>query len=139
MKRRLSSIITPFYKVLPFLLVPYGLFWLIYDFRIASLGGIILYFLVCAAWYFFTFRWKSVYLKGEVLSVSNYLKKLEIPLANLESVDASSWWGSYPRTITIRLKSPSEFGDRIIFVPRLGGLEAREITDELRNLIAPNR
>lgn len=142
MKRRLSSIITPFYKAFPFLLVLYGLFWLIYDFQesVASLGGFILYFLVCAVCWFFTFRWKSVSLKGDVLSVSNYLKRREIPLANLERVDASSWWwGSNPRTITIRLKSPSEFGDRIVFVPRLAGLEAGEIADELRNLIAANR
>jgi hypothetical protein len=139
MKKRLSSIITPFYKVIPFIFVPYGLFWLIYDFRSATLGAIIFFFFWCAIWFLLTFRWKSVYLGGGSLSVSNYLKRIEIPLANVESVDASSWWGWQPRTVTVRLKSATEFGESIVFVPRLGGLEAGDIADELRALIAARR
>jgi hypothetical protein len=87
---RLSSIITPLYKVIPFIFMPYGLFWLVHDFGNASLGGIIFLFLWCAVWFLLTFRWKSVYLEGDVLSVSNYLRRIRIPLANVESVEASS-------------------------------------------------
>ena len=77
-----------------------------------------------------------MYLKGDALSVSNYLKRIEIPLANLESVEASSWWGWQPRTITVRLKSATEFGKSIVFVPRFGGYGAGEIANELKALIA---
>lgn len=139
MKKRLSSIITPIYKIIPFIFVPYGLFWLIYDFRSASLGGAVFLFVWCAIWSALTFRWKSVYLEGDSLAVSNYLKRIEIPLSKVESVDASNWWGWQPRTVTIRLKSATEFGESIVFVPRLGGLEAGELADELRALIAARR
>ena len=139
MKRRLSSIITPFYKIIPFIFVPYGIFWLVYDFRGASLGGMSFFFLWCALWLALTFRWKSVYLEGDSLAVSNYLNRVKIPLAKVESVDASSRWGWQPRTVTIRLKSVTEFGESIVFVPRLGGMEAGEIADELRALIAARR
>jgi hypothetical protein len=139
MKRRLSSIITPFYKVIPFIFLPYGLFWLVYDFRSASLGGIIFFFLWCGIWFLFTHHWKSVYVENDVLSVSNYLKRIKVPLSDVESVEASSWWGWQPRTITVLLKLPSEFGESIVFVPRLGGLAAGEITDELHKLIASDK
>ena len=132
MKRRLSSVITPFYKAVPFILVPYGIFWLVYDFRSASLGGIVFFFLWCAVWFLLTRRWKSVYLEGNVLSVSNYLKRVKIPLADVDSVEASSWWGWQPRTVTVRLKSANEFGDSIVFVPRGAGMSAGRIADELQ-------
>ncbi len=93
----------------------------------------------CSIWNLVTFRWKSVYLKNDALSVSNYLRKIEIPLSNIESVKASSWWGWQPRTITVRLKFPSEFGEKIVFVPRGGGFGADEAADELRHLFASHR
>src|ERR1044071_2276971 len=137
MKRRLSSILVLLYKLIFIFVLTYGLFWLFYDLRHAASPGLSFLFFWCAIWYVLTFRWKSVYLKGDSLSISNYLKRVEIPLSNVDSVEASSWWGWQPRTITLYLKTSSEFGDRIVFVPRLGGMEAGEIAEELRNLAAP--
>ena len=137
MKRQLSSIITPFYKFVPYIVGSFGLFLLI--FRNIRFSVFLFFLLWSGVWYAFTYNWKSVYLKGDVLSVSNYLKRIEIPLSAVESVKASSWWGRQPRIITLRLKSASAFGEEIVFVPRFGGLEAGEVADELRNLLASHK
>lgn len=93
MKRRLSSITTHFYKGIPLLLLSIGLYWLTSDFRGVKLEGMVFLFLISAIWHLLTFRWKSVYLRGDVLSVSTFLRGAEIPLANVESISASSWLG----------------------------------------------
>ena len=133
---RLSSIITHFYKGIPLLLLSVGLYWLTSDFRSVKLEGIVSLCLMSAVWHLLTFRWKSVHLQGDVLSVSTFLRRGEIPLANVESVSASSWWGWQPRTVTVTLKSPSEFGERIVFVPRDAGMRADRTASELRGLIS---
>jgi len=139
MKRRLSSILVPIYKLTFILVLAYGLFLTLYDFSKIGKLGLLFLLAFCGIWYLLVFDWKTVYLKGGRLSVSNFRKKIEIPLSDVDVVEASSWWGLRPRTITIYLKSPSEFGKRIVFVPRLGGLEASEMTEELRQLIAAHR
>lgn len=108
MKRRLSSVITPFYKAIPFIIGLYGLFWLVRDFRVARFGGVILFILVCSILYLITSRLKSVYVDGSVLYVSNYLKRIKIPFSSIESVHVSSRWAHWPRTVTVLLKAPSE-------------------------------
>jgi hypothetical protein len=139
MKRRLSSVITPFYKGIPFILGLYGLFWLVYDFRRASFSGIILFFLWCSILYLFTRGLKSVYLDSEALIVSNYLKRIKIPLSSIESVHVSSRWAHWPRTITVLLKAPSGFGESFMFVNGIWGCEPEEIAAQLRNSVASQR
>jgi len=139
MKRRLSSILVPIYKLTLIVVVAYSLFLTFYDFSKVGKLGLLLLVGFCGVWYFLTFDWKSVYLSEGQLTVSNFRKRIEIPLSNVDVVEASSWWGLRPRTITLYLKSPSEFGKRIVFVPRLGGLEASEMTEELRQLLAAHR
>ena len=90
----------------------------------------------CVIWYVLTYRWKSVYLAGSTLYVSNYLKKVKIPLSEVKEIKASSWWGWQPRTVTMTLKARSEFGDRIVFVPRGVGLGDSEVEQELKRLLA---
>lgn len=92
----------------------------------------VFFFLWCAVWFLLTRRWKSVYLEGNVLSVSNYVRGVKISLTEVDNVEASSWWGRQPRTVTVRLKSATEFGDSIVFVPRGAGMSAGRIADELR-------
>jgi hypothetical protein len=40
-----------------------------------------------------------------------------------------------PQTITLKLKSESYFGNKIVYVPRGAGLNAKAFADELRDLI----
>src|SRR5215213_1155071 len=136
MKRRLSSMLTPLYKLI-FLSVLSGvLYRLTNGFRSSDLPGLAFLSFWCAIWYVLTHRWKSVYLAGGTLYVSSYLKKVEIPLSEVKEIKASSWWGRQPRTITMTLKSRSEFGDRIVFVPRGAGFGASEVEQELKRLLA---
>jgi hypothetical protein len=138
MKNRLSSILVPIFKLIPILVLANVLFWIIYDFRNVKLSGILFIFLWCAFWYLLTSRWRDVYLKGNTLYVSNFLKRTEIPVSNIESVEASSWWGWQPRTIILKLKSPAEIGDEIIFVPKPLGFMASETANQLRRQLISN-
>ncbi len=71
---------------------------------------------------------KRVFLKGDSLLVSNYLKEVEIPLSDVEHVSGPE--NSSHRRIAIHLRSPSAFGNKIVFMPPLFG--AREVADELK-------
>src|SRR5215208_5240026 len=112
MRRRLSSIFTVVYKLIFLFVVSCGLYWLTRDFRNVTLSPLLFLSLWCALWYAITSRWKSVYLEGDVLYVSNYLKEVRIPLTEVKGVEASSF--TRPRTVIVTLKSPSAFGKRII-------------------------
>jgi hypothetical protein len=59
---------------------------------------------------------KSVYLDGDSLLVSNFLRKIRIPLTEIRHIDKPE--NSSHRRISIWLHTPSEFGDVIIFMPR---------------------
>jgi hypothetical protein len=132
MRRRLSSIFTPVYKLIFLFVVSCGLYWLTSDFKNFTLSPLLFLSLWCALWFVVTSRWKSVYLEGDAIYVSNYLKEIRIPLAVVKSVEASSF--TRPRTVIVTLTSPSEFGKRIVFVPREGGFDASEVAQELRQL-----
>jgi hypothetical protein len=135
MKRRLSSIIVPFFKYIPVLLIANTLSWLFSDFRNLKASAVVANLFICAVFYFLTFNWKTVSLKGDTLYVFNYLKRIEIPISNIENVEASIWWHSSPRTIILTLKSPSEFGDKIVFVPKPLGYMATDTANHLRRLL----
>jgi hypothetical protein len=135
MKKWLSSILVPIFKLIPILLFANGLFWLFYDFHNANMSGILGYFFLCAIWFLVTFRWKIVYSKGNTLYVFNYLKTVEIPFSNIVSVEASSWWGWQPRSIILKLKTSTEFGDEIIFIPKPLGYMATETANQLRQFL----
>ena len=60
-------------------------------------------------------RLKEVSVDDSFLYVSNYLKEVSIPLSEIYDVTESSWVNYHP--VTIHLKSPSEFGDEIVFMP----------------------
>ena len=74
-------------------------------------------------------------MNGHTLLVSNHVKRIEISLSEISSVEESSWWGSSPRTVTLKLKSKSEFGQEIAFVPRGFGFLATDSANELRLLL----
>lgn len=69
----------------------------------------------CAFIYWNSVRLKEVSVDEDFLYVSNYLKEVVIPLSEIEDVTENVWVNIHP--VTIRLKSPSEFGDKIVFMP----------------------
>ena len=70
-----------------------------------------------AFFYWACIRLKAVSVDDNFLYVSNYLKEITIPLSNIYDVTENRWLNIHP--VTIHLKSPSEFGDKIIFMPKV--------------------
>ena len=60
-------------------------------------------------------RLKEVSVDDDFLYVSNYLKEISVPLSQIYDVTENVWVNSHP--VTIHLNSPSEFGDKIVFMP----------------------
>ena len=67
--------------------------------------------------YWSCIRLKAVSLDGSHLYVSNYLKEISIPLTEVSDVTENVWLNIHP--VTIHLRSPSEFGDKIVFMPKV--------------------
>lgn len=60
-------------------------------------------------------RLKTVSVDDKFLYASNYLKEIAIPLSDISDVTENFWLNTHP--VTIHLKSPSEFGHKIVFLP----------------------
>lgn len=67
--------------------------------------------------YWTCMRLKAVSVDDDFLYVSNYIKEISIPLSNIHDVTENRWINVHP--VTIHLKSPSEFGDKIVFMPKV--------------------
>lgn len=66
-------------------------------------------------WLFSSAGYKHVSVDDDYLYVSNYLRETVIPLSDIYDVTENVWLNTHP--VTIHLKSPSEFGDKIVFMP----------------------
>lgn len=65
--------------------------------------------------FFSTGHIKKVILHKDHLVVSNFLKTVKVPVADIEAVDGSSFLS--PKLVWFQLKKPSEFGLKISFIP----------------------
>jgi hypothetical protein len=136
MKKTISSPFTVFFKFIwPGIWLTVGLFislglltkgaWL------EVLLGVILIWLPGA----FLCYWKQIPLKKvsideQCLYVSNYVKEIRIPFRNVEQVREIRGFFNMPRyMIWLELKSPSEFGHLISFVP---GAYIKDVANLLR-------
>jgi hypothetical protein len=63
---------------------------------------------------------RVVYLDGEWLWVSNFRRHIPIPLSEIESVEEIRWLNIHP--IILNLNRSTEFGDRIVFMPKGAGV-----------------
>lgn len=79
-------------------------------------------------------RLKVVSVDENFLYASNYLKEIAIPLSDIYKVTENVWLNTHP--VTIHLKSPSEFGDKIVFMPttRFSVFSSHPVVKELRQL-----
>jgi hypothetical protein len=132
MKRRLSSLFVPTYKLIFVFVLTLGVYWLFRDWRNLNAPGLLFIFGWLAVWHFGTNHWKKVVLKGDFLYISNYLKSIEVPVSDIDTIEASDFWGWQPQTVTIKLKSRTIFGNKIVFVPNGGWMYAKAYADELR-------
>jgi hypothetical protein len=77
---------------------------------------------------------KRVRIKDSAIYVSNYLKEIRIPFDNVADVTENRWINIHP--VTIHLRSATEFGERITFMPkiRIFSWRSHPVVAELREL-----
>jgi hypothetical protein len=149
-RRTLSSALTIFFKVIaPILMLAasgLSLSWWLWlalqeDLRLRTITLIPLSaLLVVIGFYLFGFRLKKVAVDDHRLYVSNYLREISIPLAEIESVSES--WLTNPKLVYIRLKAQSPFGRKIVFAPPLRALSQfrhHPVVDELKRMILSDK
>ena len=83
---------------------------------------------------------KEVSVDGRFLYVSNYRDEIVIPLSDIYDVTESFWTNTHP--ITIHLKSRSQFGDKIVFIPKtrmFAFFSSHPVVKELKQLARASR
>ena len=130
MKRRLSALSTPFWKfIFPAFLILLLIINLILDFgrlldnyagtgapiTCTAIGGNLIFLFISVVFYKEFGVIKRVDVDDSYLYVSNYLKEIKIPLSDVEHAGKPD--GSSHQRIKIFLRSPSVFGDVLVFMP----------------------
>jgi len=143
MERRISSAWTYFEKWIGLPLFGVAAIFLavqiVRDFNEVEVGT----FLFAMAWITgafascrYAWKRKHVSVDERFLYATGYLKKISIPLSDIESV---SYFGlGNIRTVTVHLRSRSEFGRNIKFNPpyhSFFGIDEPPVVDELRSLV----
>jgi hypothetical protein len=68
-------------------------------------------------WYWWGIRLKRVDVDDQWLYVSNYLREIQVALRDIEEVSENRWVNIRP--ITVSFRRDTEFGPRIVFMPRV--------------------
>ena len=87
----------------------------------------------------FCFPLKYVKLENNQLVVSNYFKKVYVPLTEISEVTENVYINIHP--VWIHFRIPTEFGYRIMFMPktRISFLSSHPIVKELTELSRPEK
>jgi hypothetical protein len=143
MKTRLSTILTLFWRVFVIAWIALYVLGTLYagdnwfepsEFP-GSIGrGLSFYLIVgmftCLFNYLMAGSLKKIYVAGNTLLVSNFLKTIEIPLSQVRFVNGPDLTSL--RRITLVLRDPSEFGEEIVFAPKM--MQACETAKMLKTL-----
>jgi hypothetical protein len=84
----------------------------------------------------FARRLKFVSIDERFLYVSEYRKEIQIPLGHIDGVKENFW--ANPKLITLTLNQPSEFGDKVVFVPTsffFAAFRSHPTVEEIRGII----
>lgn len=144
MPRTISSSLTIWYKfILP------GIFLVLLAMNVVDVvrgqfyfpreAPIPLIILIAIAWVVFIVwaivKLKKVSIDRDFLYVSDYFRETRIPLGDIYDVTEFRWLNVHP--VTIHLKKPSEFGDKIVFAPpyrHFGFFTSHPVVDELKQM-----
>lgn len=116
---------TYFYKILlPLILIPWGGFSkLKVAFPPTDPNSEVMFWVCIGSWVFggiwffsLAIRLKIVKMDDKYLYISNLLKEVQVPISEIAKIKESRW--SKTNHVVLTLKSPSEFGKRIVFIPR---------------------
>ena len=121
----ITSLETYFYKyLLPVTFVPWDGFRTVRaSFPPNDPHAKTMWWVFLAAWcvimpwvFWYAFRLKGVRMGEKALFVRSYRKEIQIPFSEVDGLKESTWPNI--RHVTLRLKSPSEFGEKIVFIPK---------------------
>jgi len=121
--------ISAIYQTYIFLISGYNSFktdGLILFILLAFISSIIVHFIVG--------KLKNVFLDGDSLVISNYLKQIRVRFSEISHIDNPDLTSL--RRIRIILHEPSEFGQEIVFAPPM--FEAKETAQLLKSKIETN-
>jgi len=82
------------------------------------------------------FPLKRVRLDGDALLISNYVQEIRVPLADVTGVTENRFVN--PRTISVTFRTPTAFGQRVMFIPRGSGVRFWKeslVIEELQALV----
>ena len=101
--------------------------WMKWGFLAAWIAGTIFIYWTCA-------RLKRVRIDDSAIYASNYVKEIRIPFDAVADVTENRWINIHP--VTIHLRSTTEFGECIIFMPKMRIFNRRShpVVAELREL-----
>lgn len=124
MKRTISSSQTFIAKFIAPILFIIVLFSLFSDFhkspnnlRSLPFPFLIIFLLIIAFTFWFSIKMKKVSIDRQNLYISNYIKEISIPISDIYDVTEIVWVNGNP--VFIHLKKPTEFGSKILFMPKL--------------------
>jgi len=76
---------------------------------------------------------KRVQIDEENLYISNYINRIMVPISQIQSIKENIWFSTHPIWITFKL--PTEFGEKIMFMPTwCPPFTSHQIVEELQNL-----
>jgi hypothetical protein len=87
--------------------------------------------------YWFSMRLKKVSLDGQILVISNYRRRIEVPLREIEEVSGSLLMT--PELVWLRFRRPTAMGTKVVFMPKIRfsfGLSRHPVVAELRALVS---
>ena len=91
--------------------------------------------MVWLIWFAARLKWVSV--DESIIYVAGLRTEVQIPFSEVDSVESSSMWR--PKQITLRLKSSTPFGKKIVFVPPQRPFESMRaghpLVDELAAIV----
>ncbi len=100
-----------------------------------SIYSFVMEIVITAIFYFTIMKYMKVSVDDDFLYVSNYWKEIKIPFSDISDVTEIVWIRGHPTTI--HLKTPSEFGSKITFIPKSKGykfFKPHPVVDELKVL-----
>jgi hypothetical protein len=149
MTRQLSSSMTPFYKfVFPtiwvggFAAVTLVMFMVPDSFQRGGVHEARWQFAFATAVgggfiYWACMRLKVVSMTADTLTISNYHRRVDVPLRDVEAISGSLFMS--PELIWLRFRHPTSFGEKVVFMPEFRfhfGFSRHPLVAELRALIS---
>lgn len=140
MQKEFSSPYTFVTKILlPCIWVPAaGFIVLKYIFSTAEDQWLLLFSWICGSIFlvWFSLRLKRVRIDGDLLFITDYQTEISTPVTNIANITESFW--SNPHTITLHFRTPTAFGEKVMFISQgryLAFWATHPTVVELRNLM----